>query len=331
MWSWLKRGGLQAADLEIHVPISPTPHFFTMLHYLAASWKLNGGPFATSRIIVTVGADQEAVDLDAILDWPQHYPIEWRWLDRPLFCKQSYYATALERFRHRFRSKLVLMLDADTFCTGSFLPVAQRVAAAGALAGLIAHCSPFLGLEPKSSEIWWNRLADGAGLAKPRQSCRHTGYGAMYHEPLAARCPPYFNLGMLLAPSEIMTRIGTVIYDEMANVNRLLLTGFRCQLALALAVQRLQLKTLEAPMRYNFANDEALAKRYGRELRDACMFHYLRVGDIDKNRDFASTESIERLLARRDLHGVNRVMVERLRRVHAQVMCDRGRWVRLGA
>lgn len=331
MLSWLRRTKLRATDLEIHVPISPTPHFFTMVHYLAASWRLNGGPFADSRIIVTVGADDEPTDLHQALAWSRQYPIEWRWLDRELFRKQIYYATALERFRLSFRSRLVLMLDADTFCCGTFLPLAQKASSTGALAGLIAHCSPFLELPVKNSQVWWNRLAAGAQLPAPRLSCRHTGYGAMYHEHTASRCPPYFNLGMLLAPADAMSKIGEIIYAEMDHVNEVLTTGFRCQLALALALERLGIPTIEAPMRYNFANDEALAKHYRRELHDVRLFHYLRVGDFDKNRDVANHEAVQAFLARPDLHGVNRIMADRLRPVHAQVMLDLGRWVRLSA
>lgn len=322
MWSWLRAPKLTAGDLEIHVPISPTPHFFTMVHYLAASWLLNGGPFAKSRIVVTVGADQEPVDLQRVLPWSRHYPIEWHWLDRALFRTHSIYATALDRFRLPFRSKLVLLLDADTICCGSFLPLAQSVARTGSFAGLIAHCSPFFELPENDNETWWQRLAKSADCPPFRMTCRHSGCGVIYHQPGGERCPPYFNLGMLLAPAPVMTHIGTRIYDAMANVNRLLLTGFRCQLAVALAIQQLQLPVHEAPMRYNCPNDDALAARHRRELRYVRLFHYLRVGPIDKNRDFVSSAAVDALLRRHGLNGVNREFARHLRPIHAQVLSD---------
>src|ERR1700751_4013181 len=95
------------ADLEIHIPISPTDNFFTMVHYFAASLRQNGGRIANSQIVVTVGADQEAEDLSCKLPWSRHYPIRWHWVPRDVFQQHTYYATALERFRLPFGAQVV--------------------------------------------------------------------------------------------------------------------------------------------------------------------------------------------------------------------------------
>jgi hypothetical protein len=66
---------IMPAPLEIHVPISPTPNFFNRIHYLAASLRDAGGLAAESLIVVTVGEDQDPVDLAAQLPWARKYPI----------------------------------------------------------------------------------------------------------------------------------------------------------------------------------------------------------------------------------------------------------------
>ncbi|HLK12699.1 MAG TPA: glycosyltransferase family A protein [Candidatus Binatia bacterium] len=308
--------------LEIHLPISPTPNFFTMVRYFAASLQLVGGPLADSPIIVTVGADQEPVDLT--FPWANRYPIEWVWVDRTLFRRHGYYATALERFRRPFRAPMVMIADADTFFAGRFDDIVASLHRKPAFAGLIAHMSPFTGLASRTSVQWWEELFRAADLPPPSLECEHTGWGAFGSDPSDRHCPPYFNLGVLLAPAAYVTRIGERIYEEMRHVDSVLETGYRCQLALTLTIERLRIPWQALPMRYNFPNDEQIAARYPQELRDVRLFHYLRVGPVDKRRDFDSENSVAALLRRRDLSGVNVVMQERLARVHAS-MSDKKR------
>ena len=93
-------------------------------------------------------------------------------------------------------------------------------------------------------------------------------------------------------------------------------------IALALSIQRLGLRWRPLAMRYNYPNDDLIASRYANELAEVRLFHYLRQGDCDKRRDFASPESVGAWLARRDLEGVNREMARHLRPVHDAVLAD---------
>ena len=310
------------SELEVHLPISPTPTFFNMVHYVAASLRLHGGALAGSRIVVTVGDDREPEDLLALLPWSRRYPIDWRWLDRGLYRRYGYFATALERFRQPFRSRAVILADADVFFTGGFGDAVERCRREGSLAGLVAHISPFMDRPEMSTPDFWTRLFAQAGLGEAPLVCEHTGWGTMSREPADRRCPPYFNLGMLIAPAPVMSAIGSVIYEEMAHVDAVLATTYRCQIALALAIQRLGVPSWPLPMRYNFPNDDLIAPGYAAELADIRLFHYLRQGACDKSRDFASAQAVGRWLARSDLDGVNREVARRLQPIHQAVLGD---------
>jgi hypothetical protein len=313
---------MRESDLEIHLPISPTPTFFTMVHYFAASLRLNGGNLARSRIVVTVGDDREPENLSARLPWARRYPIEWRWLARDLYRRHDYYATALERFRYPFRSSMVMLADADVFFTGELGRVVEGCRRHRALAGLVAHLSPFTGRKEMSTPAFWAQVFEAAGLGKPPLVCEHTGWGTMSHDPVDRYCPPYFNLGMLVAPAGIMAAIGAIIYTEMEHVDAVLETPYRCQLALTLAVQRLGVRWRPLAMRYNYPNDDQIASQYVDDLADVRIFHYLRQRALNKGRDFESPERVGAWLARRDLDGVNREMARHLASVHDAVLAD---------
>ena len=309
-------------DLEIHLPISPNPTFFNMVHYFAASLRLNGGALAGSRIVVNVGDDREPEDLLARLPWSRRYPIEWRWLDRRLYRRHSYFATAAERFRGPFRSSVVMLADADVFFAGDFGQVVEGCRRDRALAGLVAHISPCAERREMPTPSLWTRVFEAAGLGKPSLVCEHTGWGTMSHDPADRYCPPYFNLGMLIAPAGVIAEIGSIIDREMEHVDAVLATPYRFQIGLALAVRRLGVRCRPLPMRYNYPNDDLIASRYVADLADVRLFHYLRQGPCDKGRDFASPKRVGEWLARRDLAGVNRAMARHLAPVHAAVLAD---------
>ena len=125
---------------EVHVPISPTPAFLGQLRLLTASLARFGGLGESVRIVATVGAPQAPFDIGAEIGWSGRYPIEFRWLEREVFDEHRYFGTALRRYTYRFESDFVLMLDADTFCTGSIAELAEP--AEPALMGLIEAAAP---------------------------------------------------------------------------------------------------------------------------------------------------------------------------------------------
>jgi hypothetical protein len=308
--------------LEIHVPISPTNNFITRVRYLAASLHLCGGVLRNARIVVTVGADQEPEDFNRTLPWARDYPIEWRWLPRAKFRQYGYYATALERFRYEFHASTVLMLDADVVISSDFSDLLIRVESDPALFGLAAHATPFSPLrQQRSDEEWWQAVFDAAGLGPVEYVYRHGLWNLAGH-PTSEWCPPYFNFGVLIAPQEIMSAIGRVVYSEMAHVERVVDLQFKCQIGLTLALRRLGLPHRALPMRYNFPNIQAIADGFQEELADVKILHYLGKSiTFDKDRDLEGADSIASWLLRSSPRlGIEENLRDAFSRAHTLVM-----------
>jgi hypothetical protein len=293
------------------------------VHLLAATVRRFGGSFADSRIVVTVSRDREPTDLASELPWSRQYPVEWRWMDRDLYAAYDFYGTALQRFTYGFRSPFVLMLDADTLCAG---PLDDLVALTGErIGGVIAHVSPMgvdidhFGGKTLSPEEMWDEFYRAAGLPPHPLVCEHTGWGFMDPEPSRRWCPPYFNLGVLAAPSDVMERLGAVIFDELATVNRHVETFFRCQLALMLAIARTSTPWVELPMRFNFPNVHGFVERYPADAKDVRILHYMRDDQVDRNRDFITPSDVDALLARTGLSPVNALLQERVAAVRTEL------------
>jgi hypothetical protein len=285
---------------EVHVPISPTPAFFRSVRLLAESMRRRGGSLAGARLVVTVG-DAERFDVEAAQPWSRDYPIEWRWLEPELWERDTYYATALRRFVGPFEAPLVLMLDADTLFLAPIDDLLLRVEREQALAGLVTHVSPFEG-DPAPA---WSRLFVAAGLPAPAATEQHTGWGIMEHDPARRFCPPYFNLGMLLAPRAVMTALGASIFAELDAIDACGWTVYRCQLALTLALARHAIPSISVPPRFNFPNDSGFWDGYPAEAANVRLLHYLRTDQIHKVDDLADDARIAALPARTDLHPVN--------------------------
>lgn len=150
--------------------------------------------------------------------------------------------------------------------------------------------------------------------------CEHSGWGSLELQDGTRRCPPYFNLGVLLAPREVLGTLAETIYSEMEAVERVLKTPFRCQLALTLAILRSGVPWRELALRYNLPNDERFLARHAAELADARIIHYLRDEQLTRSEDFASAERVGEVLAREDLNPINARLRDALRELHGGVL-----------
>lgn len=302
---------------EIHVPISPTPSFVTRVRYLAASVRRFGGTVADAPVIVTVGGD-DPFDLARRYPWSRELGIEWRWVEEPLWREHGPAATAIQRFRYDIEAPTALMLDADTLVIAPIDELVTEVAGERSVAGVAAHVSPFVAEE--EGQALWDAVFREAGLPRPAMTCEHSGWQAMEFDPDRRFCPPYFNLGVVLASRETMATLGRSILADMEAVQRVRSTFFRCQLALTLAIVRSGISWRQLPLRFNFPNDLRFLPRNQRELQDARIIHYLREDQLNRDGDFRSPDTVSALLSRDRMHLVNARFCEALREVHEHVL-----------
>ena len=302
--------------LEIRVPISPTSHFFRRIHFMAASLRRLGGIVGDHQIVVFVGADEEARDLNEALPWSCNYPIIWRWADREGFRRDSYWETSREVFRHPTRARFIMCVDADVIFVRDFSEVLTDLEQKPAVAGVIAHATPFRNCVPLQM---WQRLADAYGVSLPEASYEHTGWGFMATHPNYRYTPAYFNFGMVVAPSEVMAKVSADIAAADEVVTKNLDTFFRFQIALTLTIQKHQLPVCALPLRYNFPNDPKFEKKYPDELRDIRILHYLRCEIVHRETDFETLARVDALVRRSDLSGSNEVLRECIEKLLPQV------------
>jgi len=302
--------------LEVHVPISPTLTFLNMAHYLTRSLRVRGGRYRDAPIVLTVGAEQRDPDLARNHPWMAANGVEVRWVAEDLFARESWYATACERFRYEFRSDVVLALDADTLIAGPLDELVEEAYRTEALCGVVAHVPPLSQLEK------WQEIYDACGLGELRTPCQHTGWGYMFSDESLRYCPPYFNLGVLAAPAAVMRNLGSDIYELMSTVDAVHRTMYRVQIAVSLAVTRFALPFRGLPFRWNFVNDPLLEALHADELGDVRIIHLLRKHQIHKDEVYASLENVEAMLARTDLRVINALAQRLLGELHPRVKAE---------
>ena len=302
--------------LEVHVPVSPTRTFLNMAHYLTRSLRVRGGRYRDAPIVLTVGAEKCDPNLARNHPWMADNGVEVRWIDEELFARESWYATACERFRYKFTSDVVLALDADTLIAGPLDGLVEEAHRTGAVCGVVAHVPPL------SRREQWQEIYNACGLGELKTPCQHTGWGYMFSDESLRYCPPYFNLGVLAAPSAAMRSIGSAIYDLMAAVDAVHRTMYRVQIAVSLAVTRFNLPFRALPFRWNFVNDPLLEALHADELGDVRIIHLLRRHQIHKDELFASLDNIEAMLARTDLRVINALAQRLLGELHPRVKAE---------
>lgn len=286
--------------LEVWIAASPNPHFFTMIHALAWSMRRYGGRAgARADIVVVFGREAPAAAIDAGMPWAHDLRVRWRYTRPGVFERFGVYGTALDRFAGPFTADVILLLDADTLIARPLDGLVRAVQRADAFCGLPAHIPPW------EEGDRWDELFTGVGLGPAPRVCTPSGE-SIYPQARGHRMPPYFNLGVLAAPRALMQRLGEGMLDDLAAVNAVLASYYRCQLAVSVGVCRRAVPWRRLPLRDNFPNDPAFVRRMPLQAWRWRIIHALRRSDaLDKQRDFAHPQALRAWLQRHDVHGVN--------------------------
>lgn len=295
-------------ELEIHTPFSATPAFLRQWQIQIQSLRRYGGRIGNSvQFHGWISRDQPERDLRKEHPWLRDPDIFLHWVDPALFEKHSYWGTAIARGSHTHRARWVLYLDADVAVVGELDSLFAELEANPAICGFPAHLDCFA-----NDSSAWERLFAFAGLEPMPFSQYPSGEGILSPQA-AVPTPPYWNLGVIVGPGEMMKRLGRRLLGEMETINSFWTTYYRCQQAVTLALAREQLPWRPLDIRYNFPNYPEFVARHAALLPEIRLLHYLgRSDELDKNRDFSS-ESVYTALLQRQLTGANGFLIERLR------------------
>jgi hypothetical protein len=309
--------------LQIHIPISPTPSFFTMVQYFAASLRRYGGRFADAHLIVSVGEDCEPFDVAAAHPHLARYGITWRWADRESFRRHSYFATGLDRWAEPFQTEFVLMADADLLITGDFSDVAEQLAQPRGIAGVIATSPPWLiSHRGDVDRERWEALFDLAGLAQPVFDCPHPGHGIYYAIGGGMeRAPVYYNFGFVLGTRDAMNAIAKTFSQDYILAAHF--APFAAQAGLTLSIIRNRVSYQALPVRYNFWADHRYHQAFPADAADMRILHYLN-GPFRKDQDIGSPADVAAWLqAHRNEKGAHaRFLFSALSKAHAAVTAE---------
>lgn len=319
--------------LELRTTISPTPSFFRRIHFLAASLRDLGGALADHEIVVSVGGGQPE-NYYRTQPWSNRYPLIWRPVDPEAYARLGYRATNRDRAAHLARGTFVMVVDADVIFLNDFSPLIDDLRADPAIVGVMAHTSPFINppdLTPDfahraavaaTDEDLWQMLAQHHGAPLPALDQVYSGWGATAKDPAHRLAPAYFNGGMVLGPAAMMEAMFAGYAAAESAVDAVMTSYFRPQIARTLSCLKAGLPCRSLPLRYNFPNDPLFERLAPAEAEAASILHYLRTAVVHRDDDFRDRESVERLVARRDLSGSNERLRQRIAELSETVLSE---------
>ncbi len=279
--------------LEFRVPIAPTQAFYSNIRLAAASLAALGEPYASAPIVAAAGdnADPEAIARDN--PWAACYPIRWfASAPDPSIADgtppggrgQRFPGFMGDRFPRETQADIVIHCDADVCVLRRFDELLERMAAAPpAIAGCMAHYSPFVG-DAADNDATWRRLFAAAGLPAPALERRYSLAGGDY----PGGAPPYFNAGFMVMNRAGWTGVVADI-DRYTEVTRSLLGEmgreyFSIQTAISLAIANRGLEVVQLGLEYNCPNEDKVFDHGVLREEDVRVMHFLRTTGLDRHR-----------------------------------------------
>ncbi len=200
-WREAGRGG----RCEIHVPISPTPAFVTKIRYLATSIRRYGGALSRRPAPSSSPSGRTSAWTSRELTLVEISGRRVAMARRRLWRRYGIYATALQRFCYEIDAPQAAVGRRHAVCGVDRRPARGRRGEPGDR-GL---ARPHLAV---------HRLRGGSGSVAIHLPCRRSRRGAagmralgwqtLELDPDRRYCPPYFNLGVLLASREVFACAG---------------------------------------------------------------------------------------------------------------------------
>ena len=290
--------------LEIHIPISPTPSFVTMVHYFAATLRRYSGRFKDAWLVASVGEDCDPFDIGATQPQLARHDITWRWANRDDFRRNSYNATGLTSRAMPFEVELVMIADAAPLVMGDFSDAAEQLARPFGIAAVPATWPPWLGRG--KGDVDRIELFALAGLPTPVFDCPHLGHGVYY--PVGAGMdagPAYFSYGVVLGTRDAMSAIASTVPANYFLAVEFLRTDLAAQVGSTLSIIRSALTYRALPVRYSFSADYRAHEVFPAETADVLILHYLNC-PFRKHVNTASPSAVAtRLKDHRDDQGAH--------------------------
>jgi len=205
-----------------------------------------------------------------------------------------------------------MFADADVIFVRNFSGLLTKLVEKPAVAGVIGHGTPFTDRVRANPRIpparRWREFYEGYGVTPAPVIHEHTGWQQTSTDPLDRWTAPYFNFGMVIAPSAMVDSISPEMPAADAYASTAVKGNKRFQLAFSLAIQKHAFPVRVLPFRFNFVNDPFFDERYPEELKNVRVIHYARRTTINRDIIFNSLENVAEFIGRRDLAGSNEAL-----------------------
>jgi hypothetical protein len=311
------------SKVEIRIPISANDAFFRMTRIFLESLQLFGGPLGRSaHCVASISRDTPMRDLARECPWSSDYSLDFRWVDENLFENHGYHGTGFDRKTVQSEADIVVLCDADIMIAGDFDELITMAHNNHSLNGWLGHWSPFV-VDRKTAKIssqkWWDRIFEEAGLPAQALQFQCPGYGFGYHDSNHSHCPYYYNAGFLVAPQEIFRLVSKTFLDDVSCVERVLDSVHKSQIAMTLSQVRHDIKCELSGLKYNCPvgiSEKRLRNSTPRcnDADDVRVFHYLADVEINKSH-FRSEKALRQLMARKNLSPTGTVMQKKLSQI----------------
>ena len=280
------------------VPASPTPGFLSQI--AALQLALRRLPWTGWRAdIVACFGDSPGLEATFQLSrWLPHLADVTMVFPRRRATDGDYDGQIDELYRAAPADADVLVrADADTLPVANLEPLLDFVLERSAICGVAAHsrCPAPSGVGNREA---WNAVAQGF-CDEPLRFEHSYSLVTPDASQEEQACPFYLNDGFVLFAREYFDRFAPLYLETRPQVaDRLVSPYYAGQVALTLSAARIPLPAIALPLRFNFPNDPAAAKRYPEELESAVVFHYLREDEFDRQQIFRWRETYSVFLDR---------------------------------